>query len=275
VNLSSGSARDNLSQDKIRGLRFAVPPGNVLKKFYDIVNPMMLKVLANLKENLALSELRDWLLPMLMNGQVKIKEAAEPKVVKQVLSETKPTNSYFYQTQLVAAIVNASKKHKIAHGEMTLAKYTYLIDKLYGVPTYFNYERLHLGPYPKEMKRIVNNKKFFKIQNNEVSVVPQEKEYNYQFQKQVEEAVEELASIFNQYKGQERSHQTELLATVCKVVEDIKSTDLKQVRESMKNWPIDLKTSKFKNKAEKFGEKETKECLQIIQERWINHLIRR
>jgi type I restriction enzyme S subunit len=275
VNLSSGSARDNLSQDKIRGLRFAVPPENVLKTFHDIVNPMMLKVLANLKENLALSELRDWLLPMLMNGQVKIREAAEPKVMKQVLSESKPTNSYFYQTQLVAAIVNASKKHKITHGEMTLAKYTYLADKLYGVPTYFNYERLHLGPYPKEMKKIVNNKKFFKIQNNEVSVVPQEKEYNYQFQKQVEEAVAELASIFNQYKGQERSRQTELLATVCKAVEDIKSTDLEAVRESMKNWPIDLKTSKFKNKAEKFGEEETVHCLRAIRRmNWERTLLR-
>jgi type I restriction enzyme S subunit len=278
-NIESSSAVPGLNRNVVYSINSPKPPVLVLSLFNDTVSPMFSKIALRRRENQKLSDLRDWLLPMLMNGQVKIKETAQSKVVKPQLSESKPTSPYFYQTQLVAAIVNASKKHKITHGEMTLAKYTYLVDKLYGVPTHFNYERLHLGPYPKEMKKIVNNKKFFKIQNNEVSVVPQKKEYKYEFQKQVEEAVAELASLFNQYKGQERSHQTELLATVCKVVEDIKSTDLKAVRESMKNWPIKLKGEKFKNKAEKFGEEETMQCLNLlknkgwdlIQECNINH----
>jgi type I restriction enzyme S subunit len=274
VNLSSGSARDNLSQDKIRSLKFVIPPDEVLKEFHDLINPMMLKALGNLKENLALAELRDWLLPLLMNGQVRIKETTQSEVVKPAVSESKPANSYFYQTQLVAAIVNASKKHKITHGEMTLAKYTYLVDKLYGVPTYFNYERLHLGPYPKEMKKIVNNRKFFKIQNNEISVVPQKTKYSFQFQQQVEDAITDLASIFSEYKGKERPHQTELLATVCKVVEDIKSTDVKEVRESMKNWRIGLKASKFQNKAEKFSESETNNIIALISKKdWLKQLL--
>jgi type I restriction enzyme S subunit len=74
VNLSSGSARDNLSQDKIRELKFIIPSDELLKEFHKKVNSSMLKILMNLKENQKLTELRDWLLPMLMNGQVRVAE---------------------------------------------------------------------------------------------------------------------------------------------------------------------------------------------------------
>jgi hypothetical protein len=261
---ATGSAQPHVYPSDIKVLNYIIPNDSLIQDYGKLVIPINKKIAINLMENQKLTELRDWLLPMLMNGQVKIRETAQSKVVKPALPQRRPTNPYFYQTQLVAAIVNASKKNKISHGEMTLAKYTYLVDKLYRVPTYFDYERWHLGPYPKEMKKVVNNKKFFKIQNNEVSVVPQKKEYNYEFKQQVEDAIADLASVFNQYKGQERSHQTELLATVCKVVEDIQSTDLKKVRESMKEWPIELKGGKFKNKAEKFGEDETKSILFLM-----------
>lgn len=72
VNLSSGSARDNLSQDKIRKLIFFIPDSNSIRNFHTYIKPMMDRILLNLKENQKLAELRDWLLPMLMNGQVTV-----------------------------------------------------------------------------------------------------------------------------------------------------------------------------------------------------------
>jgi type I restriction enzyme S subunit len=77
INLSSGSARDNLSQDKIRELKFVIPSKSLIQKFDIIVQSSMNKILINLKQNQQLTELRDWLLPMLMNGQVTVKEAEE------------------------------------------------------------------------------------------------------------------------------------------------------------------------------------------------------
>ena len=86
VNLSSGSARDNLSQDKIRELKFVIPNNNLIEQFDETVSPSMEKILINMKQNQQLTALRDWLLPMLMNGQVtvsvaeeKLSMAAEPK----------------------------------------------------------------------------------------------------------------------------------------------------------------------------------------------------
>ncbi len=75
INLSSGSARDNLSQDKIRELKFVIPSKILIQKFDEIVQPSMDKILINLKENQHLATLRDWLLPMLMNGQVTVRQA--------------------------------------------------------------------------------------------------------------------------------------------------------------------------------------------------------
>ena len=79
VNLSTGSARDNLSQDKIKDLQFIIPEKHVLKAFDKTANAAMSKILINMKENLHLSSLRDWLLPMLMNGQVKVNSGYEGK----------------------------------------------------------------------------------------------------------------------------------------------------------------------------------------------------
>lgn len=72
VNLSTGSARDNLSQDVLKELKFIIPSNNLLNPFNERIDPIMGKISTNIKENQQLSTLRDWLLPMLMNGQVKV-----------------------------------------------------------------------------------------------------------------------------------------------------------------------------------------------------------
>lgn len=53
------------------------PPSNLAKKFYDFVKPIHGKIQKNLMQNQHLTALRDWLLPTLMNGQVRVKEAEE------------------------------------------------------------------------------------------------------------------------------------------------------------------------------------------------------
>lgn len=77
ISLSSGSARDNLSQDKIRELYFVIPKYEILFEFDRQADAMLRKILVNMKENQKLAELRDWLLPMLMNGQVKIDKLSD------------------------------------------------------------------------------------------------------------------------------------------------------------------------------------------------------
>lgn len=50
-----------------------VPEENINQKFYEKMDSFHKMKQKNLKENQELAKLRDWLLPMLMNGQVKVK----------------------------------------------------------------------------------------------------------------------------------------------------------------------------------------------------------
>ncbi len=213
-----------------------------------------------------------------------LKKAFSGEQVNEVATETiekihtlyKPKNEYFYQLQVLGLIAKASKSNFINHGEMTLAKYAYLIDKIYGIPTFYDYQRWHLGPFPPTIKKVFNNREYFQRVKGEIELVNESKllKYSNQYQSKVEKAINELAFIFSKYDSKERAHKTELLATVCKVIEDIQSTDLKEVRKSMKNWEIKLKATSHKNKAEKFSEAETKKCLIFIVEKgWDKKLI--
>lgn len=63
-----------------------VAPNILVKEYYSLLKPIQEKVQKNLKENQTLTELRDWLLPMLMNGQMRVmanvgdvRMAAEPE----------------------------------------------------------------------------------------------------------------------------------------------------------------------------------------------------
>ena len=54
--------------------KIAVPNNDLTKAYYNAVKPYYSKIQKNLVENKKLAELRDWLLPMLMNGQVTVGE---------------------------------------------------------------------------------------------------------------------------------------------------------------------------------------------------------
>ena len=72
ITLSSGSARDNISQDTIKNTILPIPQEKILKEYSDAVTPIMSKIIANQKEMENLTKQRDELLPLLMNGQASI-----------------------------------------------------------------------------------------------------------------------------------------------------------------------------------------------------------
>ena len=71
--MSSGSSQANLSLLQLFKAKDIVPDNSILKSFENKIEPIFQKILLNKKENKMLTELRDWLLPMLMNGQVTVK----------------------------------------------------------------------------------------------------------------------------------------------------------------------------------------------------------
>lgn len=69
---SSGSVFDSIVSNDIELTKLAIPTGQVIEKFAAVVEPAFEKIANNTKENQQLAQLRDWLLPLLMNGQVTV-----------------------------------------------------------------------------------------------------------------------------------------------------------------------------------------------------------
>lgn len=69
---SSGSTFKEVSASTLKSMDISIPPQPVLSQYENKVSPLF-KNQDNLeKQNQKLAALRDWLLPMLMNGQVKV-----------------------------------------------------------------------------------------------------------------------------------------------------------------------------------------------------------
>lgn len=70
--LASGAAQPNISNEQINNIALLLPKEKLILKFNSSLSPCYSRILNNQKENQELASLRDWLLPMLMNGQVTV-----------------------------------------------------------------------------------------------------------------------------------------------------------------------------------------------------------
>jgi type I restriction enzyme, S subunit len=94
-NIATGSTIKNLSLDSIKNLLILSPAIDLIEKYYALAKPFDEKRKNIFKENQKLTELRDWLLPMLMNGQVTVKDEIE----ENLLMAAEPRMNYSKKQQ--------------------------------------------------------------------------------------------------------------------------------------------------------------------------------
>jgi type I restriction enzyme S subunit len=70
---SNGATMAAIGNNDMKNIKLIVPSDDVLRKFHQTVRPILAKTDCNRQQSQKLVELRDWLLPMLMNGQVRVK----------------------------------------------------------------------------------------------------------------------------------------------------------------------------------------------------------
>ncbi|MFM6818619.1 MAG: restriction endonuclease subunit S, partial [Dolichospermum sp.] len=63
----------HITQDHLKQSRIVIPPHELISQVHNMIIPMFEKQLLLEKQNQQLTQLRDWLLPMLMNGQITVK----------------------------------------------------------------------------------------------------------------------------------------------------------------------------------------------------------
>ena len=69
----TGSAQPQITRSNLDGIKVVIPPFKSLEHFSNKAEKIRNELIKNINENNELSSLRDFLLPMLMNGQVQFK----------------------------------------------------------------------------------------------------------------------------------------------------------------------------------------------------------
>lgn len=70
--VTGGSILKNVSQDTLKNVKVVCPPKEVIEQFNAMIDVMLRQIVRIEKESWNLINLRDWLLPMLMNGQLVV-----------------------------------------------------------------------------------------------------------------------------------------------------------------------------------------------------------
>jgi len=69
---SGGTIMPNINQETLKRMVVLMPNEQIISKFNSFISPIFEQINSKAKETQTLTELRDWLLPILMNGQVKV-----------------------------------------------------------------------------------------------------------------------------------------------------------------------------------------------------------
>ena len=71
------AAQPGINQENVKDLIILLPDIETVQNFEKLISSSIDKIFFNALENQKLADLRDWLLPMLMNGQVSVGDAKE------------------------------------------------------------------------------------------------------------------------------------------------------------------------------------------------------
>lgn len=73
---SGGSVIHNLNKGEFSSISILIPSESIIKKYHDMVEPVFKKILTNQEESHTLAQIRDALLPKLLNGEIIVEVAS-------------------------------------------------------------------------------------------------------------------------------------------------------------------------------------------------------
>lgn len=160
-------------------------------------------------------------------------------VEAKVVEKENARKNMFDMLQVVGAVVEGFCKTNYQYGEMVIAKCVYLLQNVFDVPLGISFAKHNFGPYDNNIKKAVFNgikQKYF-AKDSYASIILGEKagtliNKNYPL---LEKSRVALGELLPQIKKM-NARQIELLATICKIIQDSKSTDLEIVWKEMEDW---------------------------------------
>jgi len=171
----------------------ASPDKKIVEKYYEVVKPLEEKKQSNLQQNQQLSAVRDWLLPMLMNGQVKVMDvakeyhdaeeqpvlAAEPPATYGTLPKLNiPDSRRNFAKQVLAGKIVSEFKDDPNFTDIKFQKIQFLAEHIIEADLKLNYYYQAAGPYDNVFMHTIYNdfrkQNWFDCQNKQI--LPLEKQ---------------------------------------------------------------------------------------------------
>lgn len=221
----------------------------------DIVSKLL--VVQNYKKQLLLQEEK---LNELFDSALL--EALSGRLVKDVAVSSPARANIFPVWQAIGAVLQ-----KLERGEMVIAKLLYLAQEIYRVPLGFSFTSQNFGPYDIQIKKVIaagasSRNGFFQQKNGVYGLgINAEKLFKYN-----SKILNNMSVVLNDLMPaikNSTSAQIECLATVCKVIQDVKSDDFALVNDKVQSW-----------KPKKFSKAEVEGTFKFIKSKgWIEKLI--
>ena len=227
VLIKTGSIQMKINQENLNKHKVLCPSIELIEAYSVKANSIRKQLINNIEQNQKLSELRDWLLPMLMNGQVKVGAVEEKAQVVQpearVLKKSveKESQPFLKRKVLASYIINHSLDDNY-FGNVKFEKLLHLAD-YHAIQRNFGQKYLQqaAGPYDNAFTYAfftqVEKAKWFKRQNlgNLKKIVAGENHdkstntYNY-FS---DEELKKVDNLINKFKNS-NYEQPEIVSTL-------------------------------------------------------------
>jgi hypothetical protein len=222
--MTGTSGRKRVDAKDLCNFQLAIPPDHLLQKFGSILDVYFDKMTVNTKQNQQLSALRDWLLPMLMNGQVKVasKEntsmAAEPQTTyKKTVQLIIPASKKGFAKQVLAGKIVSKFINDLNFTDIKFQKIQFLAEHIIEADLNLNYYCQAAGPYDNKFMHTIytdfRKQKWFDCQNKRFIPLEKQEKIEGYYQGYFASAQDKLNKLFELlYQASEA--EAEIIATL-------------------------------------------------------------
>ena len=206
-----------------------LPPKEVVEKFYEFAHSLEVKKQNNLLQNQQLAALRDWLLPMLMNGQAKVLDnygsseetintAFEPSLVYQKGTQLNiPNNKKGFAKQVLAGRIISLFKNDPHFTDIKFQKIQFLAEHIIQADLNLNYYYQAAGPYDNVFMHTIYNdlkkNKWYDFKDREFTALEKQAKIDEYFQNYFGPATGQLDKLFDLLSGATEA-KSEIIATI-------------------------------------------------------------
>jgi len=230
--MTGTSGRKRVDAKDLSNFRLVIPPDDLLWKFGNTVDVFFEKMTFNTKQNQQLAALRDWLLPMLMNGQVKVMDvareynaieeqpalAAEPQTIYEKLTKLNiPDSRKNFAKQVLAGKIVSEFKDDPNFTDIKFQKIQFLAEHIIEADLKLNYYYQAAGPYDNVFMHTIYNdfrkQKWFDCQNKQFVPLEKQGKIEEYYQEYFAPAREQLNKLF-ELLYQTTEAEAEIIATL-------------------------------------------------------------